>query len=750
MNEACVKELMTYQLAFTEVPLNYDGELATVLAHYNDGSFTLRRRMSKDWLKALVKHHERRSEHTVADIKLAVTYREEGNALYRSKSDTKQTNLIKAGQRYSQAIFAAPAKTEALALAYANRAMVLQELQYYQQAYDDCFCALETSKYPQRLLQKIQARQAFCALNLKDTAKLTSHLAELEGSSLNENFTQRVKELKTGLEGLLNEEKSKVNRAEKDKELEWPNTEATEIIDSNDAKRGRYMIAARPIKSGEVIFSETLSSLIPVAGHRMCEQCGSMLIIPLPCKGCNGRVIYCSLKCRKANLNVHQTECIGHRIGIWNQIGICFLALRVMLEELPSILPLISNHTDMKELWLDLITPTRPFHTQNNINYLKTLRMVTHEYTTFFDFVKDTKLKPIEWEKITSALVFRHIGQFIVNAHTSTSIIPTCYDLLSSSSNFTGLLLLPELWTKPFHLRRGFLHVFCEVSEVCAVNAPYLSICNHACAPTMRHKFSGRNFYASAEKDIEKGAEIFNCYTTTYRNSVRDERRNHLENTYNFKCTCVYCQRKDPDAHYLKRYLYKCQNPKCRKEFVPNANGKKSLNWWVKDDECGHVPLNAVTCTYCTKTQNFKWYKKFKYLLKHITTSTEKLIELFHIYEMVENILLGPHALKNAMGLDLASSCIDAYVGGCKFTDGQLNKIVKILKFCLSFTAADYTSQSLEYVAILTFLWDVIAMNKYKPTQTETTEMLKAIYILPDEYQTLFLNYYKDYIDPDY
>lgn len=154
---------------------------------------------------------------------------------------------------------------------------------------------------------------------------------------------------------------------------------------------------------------------------------------------------------------------------------------------------------------------------------------------------------------ILGALILRHIGQFIVNAHTCVSIIPTFYDG-SSPGDVFGFLLVPNVWTNPFHLRRGMLHVFGEFREVSAANLPYLSICNHACAPTLCPKFSGRSFYALAESNIERGAEIFNCYTLNYRKSLRTLRQSYLKDTYHFDCTCAQCQRNNPDAAYVRFY----------------------------------------------------------------------------------------------------------------------------------------------------------------------------------------------------
>ncbi|XP_053965058.1 SET and MYND domain-containing protein 4 [Anastrepha ludens] len=758
-------EILSYQTANTKI-VNYENEFLFMLGIKNDGNFDLRRRMSSAWLNALKVKNASNGVSNDNATRIAIRLREEGNAFYSSKADGKQKNLIIAGQRYTQAIFTAHANTEALALSYANRAMVLQELGYYQQAYDDCCCALETNQYPLRLVHKIKTRQAFCALYLKDTKQLAVHLEELENCNLNDSFIQRLQELQVGLKSQINEIRMQPELKEISQEM--ANSEATIAVDEKSATRGRYMIATKDIGSGEVIFSETASSFVPVGGCQMCQQCGAMLIIPIPCHGCNGQVVYCSLKCGKIHSSLHQNECVGYRIGLFEQIGISHLALRVILEELPGVVPLFEHETDVRQLWLDLTAAKEFINAKNGLKYVQTLRMVSHlskmplpdiiwfalvadllvmylkEYTYFFNSMKNSKLKQCDWELVTSALILRHIGQFIVNAHTCVSITPTCHDELSTANTF-GFLLAPDVWTKPFHLCRGKLHVLSEFREVSAANLPYLSICNHACAPTLRPKFSGKNFYALAETDIEKGAEIFNCYTLNYRKSLRDVRRSYLRDIYHFDCTCVQCQRKDPDAAYLKYHLYKCQNADCRKEFVPIVNQSSTLNWWQTEGD-KNVPLEVVSCPVCKKKQDTAWYIEFKELLKN-TNSAENRARFFRIFKLVDDFLLEFHSLKLLLALELVNACILSYNGGCEFTDSELSQIVHILKFCLRGTADQCGIQSIEYVVTMTFMWDLIALGKCQCTQQEKTAMLEALHIISDEYRLVFENYYNDYID---
>ncbi|CAD7013462.1 SET and MYND domain-containing protein 4 isoform X2 [Ceratitis capitata] len=767
MEKFKLSELLEYQTAYTQI-LDYECELETILAIKKDENWPLRRQMSAAWLKGLSDEYKINLNSKESATKKSNRLREEGNVFYCSKSPSKTENMFKAGQQYTLAIFAAAPYTEALALAFANRAMVLQELGYYRQAYDDCICALETNQYPMRLIHKIKIRQAFCVYYLQDAKKLELHLTELEKCGLNESYKQRVDELQKGLSSIANEIIKETQ--DNDKE-DMSLTETTELVDSKDATRGRYVVAKRDIKSGEIIFHERISAFVPVEGTQICQQCGSVFIIPIPCHACNGKVIYCSLKCREDQAKVHQNECVGYCLGLFEQIGISHLALRILLEEFPQISPILAHESDIKNVWKELTTETSHLNTKTEVNYVKSLRLVSHfqkmslsnkiwfaviadllavylkEYTPFFHNTSKSKIKQSDWESLISALILRHIGQSISNAHTCSSIAPTCYDIRSSTVKY-GFLLLPNMWTKPFHLRQGMLHVLGEVGEVSAANIPYLSMLNHACNPTIRPRFSGRNFSALADRDIEEGDEIYNCYTLTYRNSMSVVRRDLLKEMYHFNCECVHCQQSDPDAAYLEYHLYKCQNPKCGEKFVPTPDKEDlhiTLHWWNRseDDETGL--RDGIICSICSTKQNIEWYFRFKSLLQH-SNSKENRLELLKLYDKADGILLGFHSLKLQMASDLVNLLIECYKGSVETTDLEFCRFVNILKFAMSVTADKWGQQSLEYVAIMSVLWDLIAMNKYQCTQLELNDMVKALDVVDEECRLLFMNYYKDYI----
>lgn len=132
--------------------------------------------------------------------------REEGNRVYNAKYSKKDIELseclLSACRLYTQAILAAENANEELCLGYANRGMALQDFGYYEQAYDDCCCAMEFG-YPKQLQHKLTMRQAHCAWKLGDAKRLALHICSLqEYPQLNATFSQQLVELQQELKQL--------------------------------------------------------------------------------------------------------------------------------------------------------------------------------------------------------------------------------------------------------------------------------------------------------------------------------------------------------------------------------------------------------------------------------------------------------------------------------------------------------------------------------------------------------------------
>ncbi|KAL9921141.1 SET and MYND domain-containing protein 4-like isoform 1-T1 [Glossina fuscipes fuscipes] len=263
----------------------------------------------------------------------------------------KPNKVLEACRLYTDAIFTAiGVDNMELSLGYANRALALQCFGYYQQAYDDCECALEIG-YPKKLYPKIICRQAYCALQLNNAELLTKHLNSLESMHLNENFRRQEQELRANLWKLQNQ----TEKTNENVELILKNRDSQEIVNTF-SEIGRYMGAKRLIKQNELIFSERATALAPIGSAiQLYNHCAKTSFIPIPCQHCRVRVVYCSLACLKAHKNIHLHECSAYQMQLFAHAGIAHLVLRIILDNgLLTILDLLRNKQTTKAIWTSL------------------------------------------------------------------------------------------------------------------------------------------------------------------------------------------------------------------------------------------------------------------------------------------------------------------------------------------------------------------------------------------------------------
>lgn len=150
------------------------------------------RGLSYGWLQGL--EQSEKNEFYIKNKKKELeskNLREEGNRLFTAKGEKR--NVLGACRMYTDAIYAAlDTSGDALPLGFANRAMALQSFGYYQQAYDDCCCALKLD-YPKKLIHKIFMRQAYCSIKMNKLKIAEEHINDLKKLKVQEG--RFVKEL---------------------------------------------------------------------------------------------------------------------------------------------------------------------------------------------------------------------------------------------------------------------------------------------------------------------------------------------------------------------------------------------------------------------------------------------------------------------------------------------------------------------------------------------------------------------------
>ncbi|XP_037819709.1 SET and MYND domain-containing protein 4-like [Lucilia sericata] len=688
--------------------------------------------------------------------------RQQGNRLFTAKGE--QRNVLGACRLYNDAIYAAlDTKGDELALGFANRATALQTFGYYQQAYDDCVCALKLG-YPEALRHKIIIRQTYCSLKLKDLLAAEKHLKELSTLTLNEGFNKERRDLENAFDELKQEMLDKQDNVKDEKEVQL-NRETQEVITTT---KGRHMQAKCLIEKNQLIFTERASAFVAVGDtRRLCHQCGTVNFIPIPCLHCRGRVNYCSLKCQEQHSVIHKYECPAYRFQLFAHLGIAHLALRIVLDNgLFSILDelKLQDKSSTLEVW-SALTEGGDIWANNNIPYAESLRMITHlnkgtnmdiewfalvshhlvvylkQYTKYFEELS-ARNKLIDWELLTGSLILLHIGQCISNGHTLTTIIPRPLTLLTTTDYH---LLNENVWLRPWHLKLGFMHLFSYYDDVACLNLPYLSLCNHSCVQSFQPKVSGRYISTFALRDIHQGEEITNCYDVDYRKGKREARRERLLQTYHFECQCENCLQTDnEDKEFNKFHQYRCDNSKCRQIFVPYIPEKPTLNWWQSDTPNGNIDTNLY-CTVCGSKQNLRWYHEIKNLMYTVTESATRR-RLYQIFKELEQYLPGLNDARCYVATKLVHEWFQLPCVNVTLNDQDYCDLIEMLKYVLNVTRTESSINSIEYIVNMTHMWDLIAKHKYKCSKTAMNEMLWAVNIIADDLKVIFLNYYNDYI----
>ncbi|XP_017835919.1 SET and MYND domain-containing protein 4-like [Drosophila busckii] len=686
--------------------------------------------------------------------------REQGNRIFNDKTTnplaSQSERLLGACELYTKAILEAENAFEELCLGYANRGMALQEFGYYQQAYDDCASALEFG-YPKKNQHKLIMRQAFCASKMGDFENLAEHINFLDEMKLNESFSQQLEQLK-----------KEVPSKQSNPALNKAQTTSDTIIKKHKVVkgvgiRGRYLVATESIMKGELLIKEPALCFVPTSEIQICQQCAcTLMCTPIPCPLCHQRTVYCSRRCRQLHADIHRFECAAYKMGLVEILGVSYLALRLVIVNMPQWLGHLAKraNANTQQLWESLMEMTdeeqdpqwmhmsmtshlnklpatdsiRTYHTLC-ANLLQTL---LYKSTNFYDQLLDcTSASAEDWHVVLGALILRSAGQLLVNACAVPVVMP---DL--ERSEFA--MLQTTLWTRPYHLKRGALHKFEKLIVAMCMNLPNLSMANHACTSSICIKYDGPAVSCYAMHDIKEGEEIFNCYTVDCRNTMLCEREKELKKNYNFRCRCTKCLRVQPDEDYLTFHRYRCRNPRCFSTYVPKQTPKmENLCWWLSEEA-----TMSLYCTVCGELQSLYEYNQFLDLIDRCKEIQIRR-QLYKIFNEL-NYLLAYNSLKLSIAKEIVKSCFAAQDDGSMLDDTDYRQLLGIIKYLLNGTAVQWGCYSTVYTSKLTYLWDCIALGKYKCGMEEMQSMLAAVEYLREETKTVFINYYKDYIEAHY
>ncbi|XP_050084696.1 SET and MYND domain-containing protein 4-like [Anopheles aquasalis] len=678
-------------------------------------------------------------------------YRERGNEIFKSK----QSNHL-ALEVYSKAIFEAPAGTEALALAHANRAILLIRFGRYREAFQDCQLAL-ASGYPEQNRSKVLLRQAECAQHLQDALAIRQTVNGFVALSSQRSLSRLEQEKLHSLQAMLEQrnDKASYEGSGSSAEDEIPLPRLKEVTRT---KVGRYMVTEDNIQTDGLISREKAVSFVPVYGvhHRTtipafdCQQCARVNVIPFPCYTC-GRACYCSTNCREKHEPVHRYECYGYRKHLWYLIGIAHLGIRSFLDGTSTIVSAVNCETkDATNLFQELLDGTQ--HEDNRfLEYGRVFRLVTNfdrmepedvlQYaltglmlaiylencTDFFTTGPLHSILPKDQLLLfTGALIIRHIGQLICNGHAISELQATLPSVASC------------LEEDGFRLKPGLLHRYYSSERVFTAIFPRISMFNHSCDPNIRNCFEGSTLTVYATRPIRTGGEIFNCYGPNYKLMPASERSMCLRRQYCFDCSCDRCAAGN-DTPYEECYLVRCPASSCAAHFSLEMDCKLCSDGGFKCPACGHT----IDCSW------------FQTIMDITETNSDYTNDLFRTcakaYEKGEKLLVGNNQNKSL----LLRLIIDRFLPTAAMDAACLVRLKTMARELVSIQGYLFGRMTPEYIVAWFYLADLLALEHCISDGSVATDgglrkMLadfrKSLEIIGADNRAIILHYLDSYV----
>ena len=560
---------------------------------------------------------------------LSVENRTKGNAFFQKK------NYDVALVSYSKSVFLAPMNLDEdggagpsveLALALANRSAVLYHLSDTGHCLQDIQLSLKYG-YPEDLRYKLFDRMGKCfsqlreAVQAKESFKRAMELlakSKLTTEKRNVWARELFKSIKDCTDGNSGTDYSLNTKTvyercpvipENDKSRTFP-CASTMFDIAYDPSVGRYGVANRYIKAGEVILVEQpyAEILMPQFYSTHCHNCLLRTVALLPCRQCS-RVGFCSEACEtEAWQNFHYVECKYLNLIHDANVGLGHLALRMVLKAGLSLL--LDVKKKMNSVDQDNDPPKLGMNADevyDSQDYWACYCLIGHsEDRSAGDLFRRT-LIAVFLLKILQGSDF-----FICNDSEGIPINDTYYA-------YIGGHILKQIQMLPCNAHEvselmvnRSTNANSELKEIGSAIYATLSLLNHSCDPSVvRHSY-GSHCVLRAIKDIPKGEEIIDNYGSLYAVTPLPERQKLFKSQYYFECQCkackenwsLYADMKDTEP------IFKCENCQGAVKIVSQNDKKLSM------------------CSCCNIEVDFsKHYMEFQNSREAFAVSMEAVIE---------------------------------------------------------------------------------------------------------------------------
>lgn len=528
---------------------------------------------------------------------------------------------------------------KALSLGYANRSAVLIELDQFEK----CICDIDLALYygyPKLLHSKLAERKAKCFLALKKYKEaeeiVKSALNSLDELKLDKSKSRTIRD---SLEQLL--EQSQQNSSSNGKEnisdenenqdisqnleiglssltndellFKYRSPKAPPLIESNPTipslssavtleykpDRGRFLVATRDIKPGEVVVHEKpYSSTLLLDKHNLnthCYYCLARCLAPLPCPTCK-LVVFCSDTCRKSGLlENHQVECsslptlANLEIGK-NAILAYKIVSQVTFSKLKSFIPKYEEEIKQR-------TPQEYGLNESRI-------YDSSDYRTIYNLVGNANQRSVADLFKRTAMSFVLTKLLIQSNNFFVDELGSEFNPNEEDIMLIGTVLMTHMMNLPCNAHSiTELQVNVESyrdsesKEIAAGAFPVLSLCNHSCNPATSRSSYGNVEVLLAVRLIPAGSEVSDSYGTHYSFQDKTERIGNLEQQYCFKCNCDACMLNWPiyDSLPISPSIRTSGIRKNKLSDESNGNFKKSLQIQLKKIEKDfHIYYNQI------------------------------------------------------------------------------------------------------------------------------------------------------------
>ena len=514
--------------------------------------------------------------------------RNEGNKFFKNGQYEEALSLYNDSVAYSLNPAEDTSGKNYQSLAFSNRSAALFYLKEYEICLIDIDNAIQAG-YAADLQYKLYDRKGKChhALNSTANAKLAFETAKslLDKAKLdNKKKETFLKEFQKNIDECSdlncknNSEDAKKQEKVLPKVAAGANATYTSLTSvckvAYTPNQGRFLVADRDIKPGEVILVEKpyASILLPEQYSNHCHHCFKRCLAPLVCRHCP-IARYCSPTCRDRSWDTyHKHECdsldIIHRSGV-GKFG--HLALRTVTV---SGLQFLLEHR--KNMSNEEMVRNKECEGCGEDD-----RYIAEDYNTIYHLVTHDTDRPVHdlFRRSAMAVFLTKClerASFFAGIDTEDK-----EDVLV----FVGGLLLSHLQLLPCNaheiaeLELDKSSVASSVpTEIGAGIYATLSLFNHSCDPTVNRNFYGDQCVVRAIKTIKKGQEVSDNYGAVYAMQTRIERQQKLKPQYFFECACEACVNNWPLYPHIEHNspTFKCSH--CLKPLPRNLR---------ESDPCG-------------------------------------------------------------------------------------------------------------------------------------------------------------------